>query len=105
MKQEHKPEYAFGIKHSPYLGQLKGDEWVHARTEVVTPPIRTGVATKNASNTSVSQNVTNGVTNGHTTTTTRTHSDGTRIRTETFSYTKGPTIKTTTTTTQQISAC
>ena len=24
---EHKPSHAFGIKHSPYLGSLKGDAW------------------------------------------------------------------------------
>merc|ERR1711988_1477172 len=78
---ERTPEVAFGIKHSPYICQLKGDEWVSARTEVITPP---------------------NVTNGHTSTTTRTHGDGARIRTETFSYTKGPTIKTTTTTTTKV---
>ena len=109
MKKESTPNYAFGIKHSPYVGRLKGDEWVHARTEVVTPPAKT-VTTKTvttnghaigsgSSNKAVSQSVTNG---GSTTSTTRTHSDGTKIRTETFTYTKGPTIKTTTTTTQQI---
>merc|ERR1712029_159628 len=104
-KKESTPNYAFGIKHSPYVGRLKGDEWVHARTEVVTPPAKTvttnGHATgsSGSSNKVVSQSVTNG---GTTTSTTRTHSDGTKIRTETFTYTKGPTIKTPTTTTQQI---
>ena len=108
---ERTPEVAFGIKHSPYICQLKGDEWVSARTEVITPPNvtkKTVTVTTNGShnnkaaesntNTQVSQNVTN----GHTSTTTRTHSDGARIRTETFSYTKGPTIKTTTTTTTKV---
>ena len=103
---ERTPEVAFGIKHSPYICQLKGDEWVSPRTEVITPPNVTKTVTTNGhkaesnakSNTQVSQNVTN----GHTTTTTRTHSDGARIRTETFSYTRGPTIKTTTTTTSKV---
>ena len=99
---ERQPEVAFGIKHSPYITQMKGDGWVSARTEVITPPHVTKTVTTNGhkadSNTQVSQNVTN----GHTTSTTRTHSDGARIRTETFSYTKGPTIKTTTTTTSKV---
>ena len=89
MKKESTPNYAFGIKHSPYVGRLKGDEWVHARTEVVTPPAKT-VTTKTvttnghatgssgSSNKVVSQSVSNG---GTTTSTTRTHSDGTKIRT------------------------
>lgn len=38
-----------------------------------------------------------------TTTTTRTHSDGHRIKTETFSYTKGPTTTTRVTTAKQSS--
>lgn len=30
---EKKSEVAFGLKHSPYLGSLKGDAWVSPRTE------------------------------------------------------------------------
>lgn len=82
---------SFGIKHSPYVGALKGDDWVSARTE-----------------TSVSNGQNSGASN--VTSSTRTHSDGSRIRTETFSYstpvvrttttTQGPTIRTST---QQVS--
>ena len=72
---------SFGIKHSPYVGQLKGDDWVSARTEL--------------QNLVAKGNENNGVTANNT----RTHSDGTRVRTETFSYsTQAPTVRTTTTT-------
>ena len=71
---------SFGIKHSPYVGQLKGDDWVSARTELQ------NLVAKGNENSGVTAN-------------TRTHSDGTRVRTETFSYsTQGPTVRTTTTT-------
>ena len=109
------PKHAFGIKHSPYIGALKGDDWVSARTEVISYPSTSSTTTIPAS--SVSGNgplASSLVTNGHNntevktsvvaggskvTSNTRTHSDGQRIRTETFTYTKGPTIRTTTTTT------
>ena len=32
------PSHAFGIKHSPYIGTLKGDDWVSARTETISSP-------------------------------------------------------------------
>ena len=34
---EKSPSHAFGIKHSPYVGSLKGDAWVGAKTELSTP--------------------------------------------------------------------
>jgi len=89
------PQHAFGIKHSPYLGNLKGDAWVPARTEVmVSPPTTNG----NYSN-SDTKTIKTVVDKGNVTSTSRTHSDGHKIRTETFTYTKGPTIRTSTTTT------
>ena len=98
MNLDHAPQYAFGIRHSPYLGKLKGEEWVSARTEVITPPNENGHTSES------SQTVKTMVNGGSTTTTTRTHSDGHRIRTETFSYTKGPVTKITTTTTSMAQA-
>lgn len=94
MKLDSAPQYAFGIKHSPYIGKLKGEDWVSARTEV--SPTTT---TTNGHHSETTQTVVNG--GGNVTTTTRTHSDGHRIRTETFTYTKGPTTRITTTTTSQ----
>ena len=32
------PSKSFGIKHSPYIGTLKGDDWVSARTETMSSP-------------------------------------------------------------------
>ena len=104
------PKHAFGIKHSPYIGALKGDDWVSARTEVISYPSTSSTTTIPASNGPLTSSL---VTNGHNntevktsviggsnvTSNTRTHSDGHRIRTETFTYTKGPTVRTTTTTT------
>jgi hypothetical protein len=102
------PSKSFGIKHSPYIGTLKGDDWVSARTETMSSPVTTKTETRSVSVSGVP------VVNGHatreskistgggkTTTTTRTHSDGTRIRTETFSYSKGPTTTTRVTTAKQ----
>lgn len=85
--EDDAPKIAFGIKHSPYVGALKGDDWVSARTETTEMPTTTLVT--NGHNNSGASNVTSN---------TRTHSDGTRIRTETFSYSQGPTVRTTTTT-------
>merc|ERR1711963_67208 len=91
------PSKSFGIKHFPYVGTLKGDDWVSARTETMSSPVTTKTETRSVSVSGVP--VANGSTSreskvtaggGKTTTTTRTHSDGTRIRTETFSY-SGPT--------------
>jgi hypothetical protein len=105
---------SFGIKHSPYVGALKGDDWVSARTETVTTmPTSTLVTNGHNNSNTVVQNTSGGgskVTSNY-----RTHSDGQRIRTETFSYTEpvrtvrtstttrtqGPTIRTTT---QQVAA-
>jgi hypothetical protein len=102
------PSKSFGIKHSPYIGTLKGDDWVSARTETMSSPVATktetrsvsisGVPVVNGSARSAAKISTGG---GKTTTTTRTHSDGTRIRTETFSYSKGPTTTTRVTTAKQ----
>jgi len=104
------PKHAFGIKHSPYIGALKGDDWVSARTEVISYPTSTtttiqpavagpltsSLVTNGHNNTEVKTSVIGG---SNVTSNTRTHSDGHRIRTETFTYTKGPTVRTTTTTT------
>jgi len=101
------PSKSFGIKHSPYVGTLKGDDWVSARTETMSSPVTTKTEYKSVSVSGVP--VVNGTTSreskisaggGKTTTTTRTHSDGTRIRTETFSY-SGPTKTTRVTTAKQ----
>ena len=35
------PSYAFGIRHSPYIGNLKGDDWVSAKTETKSYPVAT----------------------------------------------------------------
>merc|ERR1712004_534076 len=39
--KEEKAAIAFGIKHSPYVGSLKGDSYVRARTETVKTPVQT----------------------------------------------------------------
>ena len=91
--QDEKIPQSFGIKHSPDVGALKGDDWVSARTEVTytLPSITVNNGNSNSQ-------VTREVTGGNVTSNTRTHSDGQRIRTETFSYTQGPTVRTSTTT-------
>ena len=95
---EQAPQKSFGIKHSPYIGKLKGEDWVSARTEVmISPPAQLTNGNSSNSDTKTSRTV---VDKGNVTTTSRTHSDGHKIRTETFTYTKGPTIRTSTTTTQ-----
>merc|ERR1712080_585941 len=38
--KEEKPQKSFGIKHSPYVGSLKGDAFVRARTETVKMPVQ-----------------------------------------------------------------
>ena len=104
VKLDHTPAHAFGIKHSPYLGHLKGDAWVSPRTEVESPPLKSmtngdsysSSAAAASSDTRISSQTTKGASS--TTTTTRTHSDGTKIRTETFTYVKGPTTTTRVTT-------
>ena len=91
---EKSPSHAFGIKHSPYVGSLKGDAWVGTKTELSTPV----ASRKGSSSASRTVSMTNGTGPGtKTTVTTRTHSDGTKIRTETFSYTSKPTRTVTTT--------
>ncbi len=35
MKLDHTPQFAFGIKHSPYIGTLKGDAWGGTKSEAV----------------------------------------------------------------------
>lgn len=99
--------YAFGIKHSPYMGTLKGDAWGGNKTEIGGNAVVKNMAkqavvkdmvngnAQNGSQSSTSTHQTTTVHGGATTTqTTRVHSDGHRIRTETFSYTKGPTTTT-----------
>merc|ERR1712210_150849 len=39
--KEEKASIAFGIKHSPYVGSLKGDSFVRARTETVKAAVQT----------------------------------------------------------------
>merc|ERR1719173_210519 len=39
--KEEKAAIAFGIKHSPYVGSLKGDAFVRARTETVKAAVQT----------------------------------------------------------------
>jgi len=39
--KEEKAAIAFGIKHSPYVGSLKGDSFVRARTETVKAAVQT----------------------------------------------------------------
>jgi len=39
--KDEKPAAAFGVKHSQYLGSLKGDAYVRARTETVKMPVQT----------------------------------------------------------------
>ena len=99
---ENQPK-SFGIKHSPYVGALKGDDWVSARTETV--PTSTLVTNGHNNSNTVVQNTSGG--GSKVTSNTRTHSDGQRIRTETFSYTEPTrTVRTSTTTrsTQQVAA-
>jgi len=102
---ENQPK-SFGIKHSPYVGALKGDDWVSARTETVTTmPTSTLVTNGHNNSNTVVQNTSGG--GSKVTSNTRTHSDGQRIRTETFSYTEPVrTVRTSTTTrsTQQVAA-
>ncbi len=120
---DHSPQFAFGIKHSPYLGSLKGDAIGGSKVEVpgnafVPKPGASKPASPVANGTVALPNGTGALTlpNGivvttnitskaaaaaaavaaanssssHTSSssnnvTTRIHSDGTRIRTETFS--------------------
>merc|ERR1712045_571220 len=91
---EKSPSHAFGIKHSPYVGALKGDAWVGTTTELATP-----VASRKGSSsaTTTSRTMNGGGSGMRTTVTTRTHSDGTKIRTETLSYSSKPTRTVTTT--------
>lgn len=143
VKLDHTPQYAFGIKHSPYVGSLKGDAWTGNVTQTsgianVRPKSATngvvGVAdlTKinyNANSNSVNSSnmnsdsgsktttstTTKQLANGGTSSTTvvrtstfakggsstttassRVHSDGHRIRSETFSFKGGPATTTTT---------
>ena len=104
--KEKSPSHAFGIRHSPYIGNLRGDQWVGAKTEtdVSARKISYGNAGNSggpSSSTTTASKYTamNGTGGTKTTTTTRTHSDGTKIRTETFTYTKAPTTTTRVTTT------
>ena len=100
---EKSPSHAFGIKHSPYVGSLKGDAWVGTKTELSTPvATRKGSSSGGTTTTARTVSMTNGGTvpaggGTKTTRTTRTHSDGTKIRTETFSYTSKPSRTITTT--------
>ena len=114
MKLDHTPQHAFGIKHSPYLGTLKDTA---TAGKVTTEVIRTQTAPRkivtetvtyhppkvvaNGSTTATSNTVVRG--DAKTTSSTRVHSDGHRIRTETFSYTKGPTTTTSRVTTNRTS--
>ena len=43
------PSKSFGIKHSPYVGTLKGDDWVSARTETMSSPVATKTETRSVS--------------------------------------------------------
>ena len=43
------PSKSFGIKHSPYVGSLKGDDWVSARTETMSSPVTTKTETRSVS--------------------------------------------------------
>ena len=52
---EKKPSHAFGIKHSPYLGSLKGDAWGGA-----TVLVEAGRANANANATTNGHAATNG---------------------------------------------
>jgi hypothetical protein len=103
---DEKQPKSFGIKHSPYVGALKGDDWVSARTETAyTMPTSTLVTNGHNNSNTVVQNTSGG--GSKVTSNTRTHSDGQRIRTETFSYTEPTrTVRTSTTTrsTQQVAA-
>lgn len=118
VKLDHTPQHAFGIKHSPYLGTLKDNATAgKVTTEVIrtqTAPRKTVTETvtyhppkplvangHSGSNTTTTNTVVRG--DAKTTTTTRVHSDGHRIRTETFSYTKGPTTTTSRVTTNRTS--
>ncbi len=35
VKLDHSPQFAFGIKHSPYLGSLRGDAWGGSKSEAM----------------------------------------------------------------------
>jgi len=43
---EEKPHKSFGIKHSPYVGSLKGDAFVRARTETIKMPAQVAQVTE-----------------------------------------------------------
>ena len=73
-KLDPAPSYAFGIKHSPYLGSLKGDEWVSTRTETMSSPgptTTTKTETRTVSIAGVPVVKTNATINGNTTRETR----------------------------------
>ena len=60
------PSKSFGIKHSPYIGTLKGDDWVAARTETMSSPTTIKTETKSVSIAGVP--LSNTMANGGTTT-------------------------------------
>ena len=65
------PSKSFGIKHSPYIGTLKGDDWVSARTETMSSPgptTTTKTETRTVSVSGVPVVNGNAVVNGNTTT-------------------------------------
>jgi len=73
---EKKSEIAFGLKHSPYVGSLKGDAWVSPRTEMTNGSRRVDGA--GTGTTTYTRTVTRG--DGQTSTTTNTANyGGTRI--------------------------
>ena len=39
------PSKSFGMKHSPYVGTLKGDDWVASRTDTMSSPVSTTTKT------------------------------------------------------------
>ena len=61
LQPDKKPSHAFGIKHSPYLGALKGDAWGGASVVVV----ETGRGNAAVALKSTATNGQNGATNGH----------------------------------------
>ncbi len=104
VKLDHTPQYAFGIKHSPYVGTLKGDAWGGSRTEAVGIASRTlgktiesknannmvainGVAMVNGSSSSSGGNKSMGSTSSTTTTKTTSLANG-GTRTETTTVTR-----------------
>merc|ERR1711860_58357 len=114
VKLDKAPTYAFGIKHSPYLGTLKGTSDSGVVQEVKTVGLRADGARTSivkealiaakiaaANNASSSNTVTNR-TEGNTTSSTRVQTDGNRTRTETVTITKGPTITTSKSWTKQV---